>query len=426
MLTKRRRLNPSKEWFFASENKEPFFIKNLETVQGDERDVIIFSIGYAKDTNGKLYLNFGPLNRDGGERRLNVAITRAKHNVKIVTSLNHNDIDLSRTESKGVQLLKDYLEYAELGAEATIHKNQDLTLDNLGYELEIYDYLKQLGLEVEMQLGCSSSKITLAVKMPNNPNYFMAIECDGKSYCEYKNTRDRDRLRQAILEKMGWKYYRIWAIDWFRDKEKEKQSLLKAITSALNGDVVKDDGYNPAPTESEQKEHFAFPLYECVGIAEVASRLQYRVPLIISEIISKEAPISEEWLIKRLSPVLGGGDRVTNTIKRKFEEYFNECDRLEYLRKNGFIYSSAPIPMLRVPNGSGIKREIKHIDLQELANGLRQIIKISGFIDEKGLFTSLANQLGYTHIGESIKQRFMQALALIPELKISADGKYSV
>ncbi|MBO4962219.1 MAG: DUF4011 domain-containing protein, partial [Clostridia bacterium] len=325
LLTKRRRLNPDKECFFSSTNKEPFFIKNLETVQGDERDTIIFSIGYARDASGKLYLNFGPLNREGGERRLNVAVTRAKHNVKVVSSLRHGDIDLSKTESKGVKLLKEYLEYAELGAETTIRLEEDLHLEDLGYEIEVYNFLRQRGLDVELQLGCSSSKITLALKNRGCKDYFMAVECDGDAYRESKNTRDRDRLRQAVLEKMGWSYYRIWATDWFRNPKKEQENLLKAIKISLAGISLKEDCYH-APTETEKENHFAFPTYNYVDVLEASNRLRYRVPLVIKEIVNLEAPILEEWLIKRMLPILGGGDRVTTITKQQFEYYFSSCN----------------------------------------------------------------------------------------------------
>jgi superfamily I DNA and/or RNA helicase/very-short-patch-repair endonuclease len=231
-----RQKNSCFEKLFSAEKNEPFFIKNLETVQGDERDTIIFSIGYGKDSQGRLLHNFGPINRNGGERRLNVAVTRAKYNVQLVSSIHHYDIDLARTQAKGTQLLKEYLDYAENGhiaLERTMSVNPFVQLDS-EFEVEVYEFLKEEGFSVDTQVGCSSFRIDLGIKKPNSSDYVLAIECDGASYHSSKNARDRDRLRQEILENMGWKFYRIWSTDWFRNNRVEKAKLLEAVNEATN------------------------------------------------------------------------------------------------------------------------------------------------------------------------------------------------
>lgn len=241
LLARKRQKDPRFEHLLGSDTKEPFFIKNLETVQGDERDTIIFSVGYGKDSQGRVLHNFGPINNAGGERRLNVAVTRAKCNVQLVSSMHHYDIDLSKTKARGAQLLKEYLDYAENGAlvlDKNITVNQFEQFDS-DFELEVCEFLRENGYVVDTQVGCSSFKIDLGLKKPNSSDYVLAIECDGASYHSSKNARDRDRLRQEILENMGWKFYRIWSTDWFKNNKVEKQKLLDVVEKAVNYTDVK-------------------------------------------------------------------------------------------------------------------------------------------------------------------------------------------
>ena len=216
-------------WLISNKD-EPFFIKNLENVQGDERDSIILSIGYAKQLDGRLMMNFGPLNRDGGERRLNVAITRAKYNVLVVSSIHYYDLDLSRTNSSGAKLLCEYLRFAE-----THHNVSQITTFSFGssFEQDVYDFLVSNGYIMDAMIGTSSFHIDLAVKHPATKNYVLAIESDGINYHSALTTRDRDRLRQEILEKQGWHFYRLWSVDWFKNQEEEKQKLIENVNLAI-------------------------------------------------------------------------------------------------------------------------------------------------------------------------------------------------
>lgn len=235
LLTKRREENPRYERFFNANKPEPFFIKNLETVQGDERDTIIFSIAYAKDVNGSFLHNFGPLNRQGGERRLNVAVTRAKYNVKLVASIHYSDIDLSRARSEGARLLRSYLDYAENGKDA-LHRNITVPNDDQfdsEFENDVCEFLRSKGYAIDTQVGVSKYRIDLALRAPDSSDYILAVECDGATYHRARNARDRDRLRQEILENMGWKFYRIWSTDWFKNNEAAREDLIKAIEEAL-------------------------------------------------------------------------------------------------------------------------------------------------------------------------------------------------
>lgn len=226
-----RKKRPEFEKFFTEDTAEPFFIKNLENVQGDERDTIIFSVGYGKDGNGKLHYNFGPLNKPGGERRLNVAITRAKYEVKIVSSILHTDLDDEKLNKLGPQLLKSYLYYASTRGKFNPNSstNSDVGFDS-PLEEDVYDALTARGLILHKQVGCSSYRIDLAVVDPNHPGrYLLGIECDGATYHSSKTARDRDRLRQQVLESLGWKIHRIWSQDWFKRKRHEIEKIVSLV-----------------------------------------------------------------------------------------------------------------------------------------------------------------------------------------------------
>jgi superfamily I DNA and/or RNA helicase/very-short-patch-repair endonuclease len=223
--------NPNLETF-CSDNSPQFFLKALENVQGDERDAIILSVGYARDDQGKLSLNFGPLNRQGGERRLNVAVTRAKSKITLVSSIQAGDIDLTRTKSKGVEALRNYLEYAASGGEKLQSNSYTDTLHfDSPFEEDVYHALVQEGYTIRTQVGCSGYRIDLGVVNSDRPGEFLlGIECDGESYHSSPTARDRDRLRQQVLERLGWKIYRIWSTDWFRNKPVQVRLLMERIT----------------------------------------------------------------------------------------------------------------------------------------------------------------------------------------------------
>ena len=216
---------------FCSDNSPQFFLKALENVQGDERDAIILSIGYARDDQGKLSLNFGPLNRQGGERRLNVVVTRAKSKITLVSSIQAGDIDLTRAKSKGVEALRNYLEYAASGGEKLQSNSYTDTLHfDSPFEEDVYHALVQEGYTIRTQVGCSGYRIDLAVvNNKRSGEFLLGIECDGASYHSSPTARDRDRLRQQVLEKLGWKIHRIWSTDWFRNKPVQVRLLMERI-----------------------------------------------------------------------------------------------------------------------------------------------------------------------------------------------------
>ncbi|WP_447973690.1 AAA domain-containing protein [Nitrospira sp. Kam-Ns4a] len=220
--------------FFSLDREERFFVKNLETVQGDERDAIILSIGYGKTANGDLPHRFGPLTQDVGYRRLNVAITRAKRRMCVISSFSHDEIDLNRSGSRGVQLLKAYLEYAASGGTRLPEDERAGEVSLNPFEADVRDALEARGVKTRPQFGASRYRIDLVAMHPKKPGRpVLAIECDGASYHSSATARDRDRLRQAHLQRLGWRFHRIWSTDWFYHREQELERAIAAYEEAV-------------------------------------------------------------------------------------------------------------------------------------------------------------------------------------------------
>ena len=234
----RRRLShessPALERFFNESLPERAFVKNLERVQGDERDAIILSIGYGKNPAGRLLNRFGPLNNEGGERRLNVAVTRARRRMTVVSSFSHMEMDPARSSAEGVRLLCDYLKYVESGGVDLAGADRRAPLNV--FEVDVLEKLTAAGLSVVPQYGCSGYRIDFAVRHPTDRGRFvLAVETDGASYHSSRTARDRDRLRQEHLERLGWRFCRIWSTDWFNDHTREVGRVLEACRSAASG-----------------------------------------------------------------------------------------------------------------------------------------------------------------------------------------------
>ncbi|WP_414663200.1 DUF4011 domain-containing protein [Horticoccus sp. 23ND18S-11] len=240
LLDQKRREHPEIEAHFGDEppiEGEPVIVKNLESVQGDERDVILFSICYGPDETGRVSMNFGPLNREGGERRLNVAITRAKHEVLVFSGLRSEQIDLARTRARGVRDLKSFLDYAERGPTALGAATATKSASGTSGEFHqlVGDRLRALGYVVHERVGCSDYRIDLGVLDPASPGrYLLGVECDGVSYQQAATARDRDKLRQVILEGLGWTLHRIWSTDWWHDPAAEMARLRAALDAAAS------------------------------------------------------------------------------------------------------------------------------------------------------------------------------------------------
>jgi len=227
-----RRKAPELEWFFSEERDEPVIVKNLENIQGDERDIMCFSITFGKDLAGKISANFGALNKDGGEKRLNVAVTRAREELHIFSSICADDIDISRTKATGVSHLKNFLDYAQMGPVAI----PSILEGSVGeaespFEEAVLKALNSHGWDARPQIGVSGFRIDIGVVHPDHAGAFIAgIECDGATYHSSATARDRDKIREGVLRNLGWSIIRIWSTDWFMNPDE----AYKRVDDALN------------------------------------------------------------------------------------------------------------------------------------------------------------------------------------------------
>lgn len=227
-----RREEPELEWFFADDREEPLIVRNLENVQGDERDVMMFSITFGPDQAGKLAMSFGAVNSDGGERRLNVAVTRAREELLVYASITADKIDLGRTKSLGVAHLKTFLDMADRGTVAlpAVEQGSVGGFDS-PFEEAVAEMLGARGWRVVPQVGVSGYRIDLGVVHPDAPGAYLAgIECDGATYHRAATARDRDKVREQVLRGLGWSILRIWSPDWWYDRE----GTLAKVESDLN------------------------------------------------------------------------------------------------------------------------------------------------------------------------------------------------
>jgi hypothetical protein len=247
MLDRELELRRDLSEFFALDKEDRFFIKNLETVQGDERDAIILSIGYGKASDGSLPHRFGPLTQDVGYRRLNVAVTRARRRMTLVSSFLAHEIDLNRSGSRGVQLLKSYLEYAATGGHRLQAPEVADEVELNAFESDIRDVLTSKGIITRSQFGASKYRIDIVAMHPiKQGRPILAIECDGASYHSNATARDRDRLRQEHLQRLGWCFHRIWSTDWFFARDEEIARLLESYDAAIRrADAIDSGAFSP-------------------------------------------------------------------------------------------------------------------------------------------------------------------------------------
>lgn len=278
------RTQPDLDAFFDPTRRERFFVKNLERVQGDERDAVIITVGYGKDRSGILPHRFGPLNNAGGERRLNVAITRARKRMTVVSSFDHQDVDPSRSKARGVELLRLFLEFAATGGRH-LGDTKLTEVPMNPFEEDVFNALAREGIDLVPQLGASRYRLDFGVKDPEKPGKFvLAIECDGATYHSAPTARDRDRLRQQQLEALGWRFHRIWSTDWFVNRDGEIRRAMAAYRKALDPTETRHQAgvtekprpaapekqstphRNPQPHVPRRDKIDDYPMYELVAV----------------------------------------------------------------------------------------------------------------------------------------------------------------
>ena len=413
IVDKRREKEPAFEQFFSDQNDEPFFVKNLENVQGDERDVILFSICYAPDTEGKFSMNFGPLNKVGGERRLNVAVTRAKEQVVLFSSIHAHQIDLDRTDSVGVAHLKDFIDFAEKGVAAKTEV-QATEAGNDELAETVATFLTEKGYKVERSVGQSDCKIDIAVRNPQNENqYLIGIECDGRTYAHSATARDRDALLPSVLKSLGWRMCSVWSVDWMFDRQHAEQRLLEAIEEAKTAPVEPP----PAPETSSpvdfqsEAEEVARPedLYEkycvwrpdCIFLHGYFTDPRSRSKIIeqIRAIVSVEAPICESLLYKRIARAWD--IRLTDNYRRVIATCLGMAGMAKTSSGAEDVYwtheqTPDSYDSFRVPDtfDSDTKRAINEIPSEEIANAMLSIATDLGGCDKEAVYKETMKLFG--------------------------------
>lgn len=400
--------NPDLEQCFNKNKYEHFFVKNLETIQGDERSVIFISVGYGKDKDGILYSNFGPLNNAGGERRLNVLITRARERCVVFSNFKSGDLDLDKINSFGVQAFKLFLEYAETGKmTCNVLTNGDLESP---FEESVYDFLVSKGYRVQKQVGCAGFRIDLAIIDPRVPGEFLiGIECDGAMYHSSMVARDRDRLRQQVLEGLGWRLYRIWSTDWYRDPVGAQQRLLKALKEKENEPrpspsdekaqiVLSEIDTLTLPNETELESKFFAPPQKKAIFDNISPYSEYKfgnydysnmTSLEISEIVGKiveiEGPIHAEECIARMKNALNI-IRMNSKIKESLCHIIDDTENSGKIRIKDTVFLwpiDQPKIILRKRNGA--VGNIDYICDEELKLGIIYILKEQSSTEKEDL-----------------------------------------
>lgn len=421
-----RRKHPELDSYFSDRHpNEPFFVKNLENVQGDERDAIFISIGYGRNESGRIAKEFGPVNRDGGERRLNVLISRAKLKMDVFCNFRADDLELDANAGHGVRALKHFLKYAETG-QLDIPKETGREADS-PFELEVMHALKERGYSIELQVGTAGYFIDLAVKDPDKPGrYVLAIECDGASYHSSRSARDRDRLRQGVLESLGWRFHRIWSTDWFRDAGREIERTIGAIEAARTAVQA-----NQPPAESikrvsapkisrastDEDSAFAAMHYKKARLAPWKysdalheAPLEYLVDM-IAEVAKVEAPVHEADVTRRLMESFGvtrAGSRIADTVSRALKDG-SQNGRYHYA--DGFVYADKS-RTAAVRNRSELtpaEKKIEFISPEEIDVALADVIRNGFSIDQDAAISGALDLLGFgratTNIATSMRSR---------------------
>lgn len=446
-VQKFRERNPMYEKFFSEDKEEPFFIKNLENVQGDERDTIIFSICYAKNPNGRMYMRFGPLGHQGGERRLNVAITRAKHNIKLVGSIMPYDIDLSKTKSEGIRMLKDYIEFAMKGSVVLhTHKNSNALYETDEFCDGVAKFVTSKGYHVKQYVGNSDYKIDIAVEHPKYPGCYVAgIECDGNSYYMARTTRDREHLRKSVLEQMGWKMFRVWSIEWINNKAGEQKRLLNFIENAIN--TYQESANKEKVSFPEKKEErveveflqktsveppkLSFPYYRIgdwrTAVFDYNKGNLENLSARIRAVVEVEQPIHLDILYRRLASAFGN-EKATKPIRYTINQALENVMSDEVVIEDGFVrFKTFTDVKARIPNGVQ-DRSIEYISKPEIADAMMTVIKHSYGIGKDALCAEVTSIFGYDRMGPKIAKAMKDTIdyMLQNDMVTIMDGKMHI
>ena len=401
-----------------SPNGERLFVKNLETVQGDERDVVFISIGYGRDPQGRISVNFGPVSADGGERRLNVLISRARQRCVVFSSIEAGDIRADAAP-RGTRMLREFLHFAETGKIAA----GDVTGQEADspFEEAVTRVIRSNGYDVVPQVGVSGFRIDLGVIDPTQPGRFaIGVECDGATYHSARSARDRDRLRQQILVQLGWRLHRIWSTDWFRNPQREIARLLIAIEDAC---ASAPPGPPPspvappiteAPDESPVEPHQAvvceLPTYEECQLTvpkqrELLQLNQFEMAAIAALVVKAEGPIHAEEVARRIREAFGlerTGSRILNRINQALRTAEAQG---EVISEEGFWSArerTQSLPRHRRHAALPLRRADR-IAPHEYRMAILRVVEAAVGIDRKDLIVETARLIGFDRTGVDLQ-----------------------
>jgi REase_MTES_1575/Protein of unknown function (DUF4011)/AAA domain/Protein of unknown function (DUF3320) len=425
-VSRARQYRPDLDRFFTNDRLRGFFVKSAEAVQGDERDVLIFSIGYGPDETGKITMNFGPLNRPGGWRRLNVAITRARYRNEIVSSIRAADIPESVT-SEGVRLLRRYLDRADRGLPAP---GPGGAAESPFVE-SVINVVRSWGYSLTPQVGSAGYRIDIGIHYPSHPGvYALGVECDGYQYHCAKAARDRDRLRAKVLRDNGWNLHRLWSAAWYRDREGEERRLQAAIEHAMAASphalAGRATGPEPAARPVTHTETAAQPTTHTETAAQPTTHTEtasfdavpsWAVPYItatvpplphwvdpadpgsqftmtdgVRAVVSTEAPVHVSIVHERLRDAWDIGP-IGTSISDNIDAAIGLAD---VIRDGEFVtLPGAPHPVVRTPVPA-CERTIGQVHDRELALALVNVVRDAAGISRSELTTRVARLYGWT------------------------------
>ncbi len=434
-----RREGGGVEDFFATGRLEPFFVKNLENIQGDERDVILISVGYGKDANGFLAMNFGPLSSDGGERRLNVLISRAKVRCEVFSSIKSDEIDLARAQSRGAAAFKTFLRFAETGElETPRPTGQSFDSD---FEREVAKRLEEFGYTVNCQVGTAGFRIDLAVVDPECPGrYLLGIECDGATYHSARSARDRDRLRQLVLEDRGWIIHRIWSADWFHRPDEQLRKTLAAIEEAKvkwsttkpkqpavepsepnGGDLIQRE--SPTKAGSNNVGEIAVP-YQIADFTVSASASLHDAPFesllnVTIRVLEIEGPIHRDEVARRVA-TLWGLQRAGSQVVRKVQAALDIAAAKGMAVADGEFFHASNQSEIRIRSRENIGlpnlRKPEYLPRTEIRAAVVRLVNDHVGATRNEVVTTASRLLGIkltsATLRDLIEQELLQAVAL--------------
>lgn len=431
-LEELRQEDSSCEAFFDENQLEGFFVKNLENVQGDERDVIMISIGYGRTAEGNLSRNFGPLNSEGGQRRLNVLITRARLAMEVFCNFTAGELAVAADTPVGVRALREFLHYAAHRKQAL----QQVGAASAGHFVEaMTQLLENEGYKVRAQLGAAGFYLDIALADPEQTGiYRLAVECDGANYHRASNTRDRDRLRQQVLEGLGWDFYRIWSVDWYRQPQQEARRLLDRVAQAISRDSVSASPAPAAPksapaeilrSDARTVDDDA-PPYRLftgkLGITEntdLARLTPAKTAQMLQKILAWEGAVHIREAARRIADA-AGGTRVTNRLLEQIGIAAQEGHRQGLFYLHGeFLYPDAsrqvtPRDRSALPAAS---RQWELVPPEEWQAAVLQIVANAFSVSREDLVSHALALVGFTRPSAQIKEQLNNTVAQLIEQK---------